>query len=380
MKLPILLLLSSIIFSCFAADSDAPPPLSIGSKAPPFNLPGVDGKNYSLDSFKDSKILTVIFTCNHCPTAQAYEDRIKKLVDAFKPRGVAFVAISPNDATNGVRPDELGYTDLGDTLEEMKIRSDYKQFNFPYLFGGGELEPMSRAYGPVVTPHVFVFDQERRLQYAGRIDDAERLNLVKNHDLEQALNAMLKGEKPAVAQTKVFGCSTKWSAKGGEVGKYWAKVHAEPVNLTPVSPEELLELKLNKTAADGEGKLRLINFWATWCGPCVTEFPDLINMNLCYRQRGLEVITVAAQYPDEKEGVLRFLKRNHASTRNLIFKETDKYKYIESFDPKWDGALPYTILINAQGKILYRKQGSFDNLELRRTILKELDVVAPWKG
>ncbi len=106
------LFFSSILLLTASVFSQEPkyPPLAIGAPAPDFNLPGVDGRNYSLKDFADARFLAVIFTCSHCPTAQAYEERIKKLVNDFRPRGVAFVAINPNSPA-GVRPDEFGYTD-----------------------------------------------------------------------------------------------------------------------------------------------------------------------------------------------------------------------------------------------------------------------------
>ena len=151
-------------------DADIPT-LKPGAKAPDFNLPGIDGKNWKLSDFDKSKILVVIFTCVHCPTAQYYEERIKQLVVDYKDKGVGFVAISPNDPES-VRPDEKGYTDLGDTLEDMKIRARDHQFNFPFLMGGGQYEAVSKAYGAKATPHAFIFDAERKLQYVGRIDDS----------------------------------------------------------------------------------------------------------------------------------------------------------------------------------------------------------------
>src|SRR5262249_42580953 len=109
--------------------------LPIGSAAPDFNLPGVDGRDYGLQNFADAPILIVIFTCNHCPTAQAYEDRIIKLHADYRDKGVALVAISPNDP-RAVRLDELGYTDLSDSMDEMKVRAKDKGFKFPYLHDG----------------------------------------------------------------------------------------------------------------------------------------------------------------------------------------------------------------------------------------------------
>ena len=154
--------------------------LEIGAVAPPFRLPGVDGKIWSLADFSSAKVLAVIFTCNHCPTAQAYEDRIKQLVADYKDKGVAVVAISPNDP-KAVRLDELGYTDLSDSLEEMKARAKDKAFNFPYLYDGDKQE-VSRAYGPVATPHVFLFDKDRKLRFAGRINNSEKPERVTSQD------------------------------------------------------------------------------------------------------------------------------------------------------------------------------------------------------
>src|SRR5262245_59830084 len=141
----------SVIFALFlvagvsGVDEPEITTLKIGAKAPDFDLPGVDGKNWKLSDFDQSKILVVIFTCDHCPTAQYYEERIKKLVADYKDKGIAFVAISPNDP-EAVRPDELGYTDLGDSLEEMKVRARDRHFNLPYLSGGGPNEAVARAY------------------------------------------------------------------------------------------------------------------------------------------------------------------------------------------------------------------------------------------
>src|SRR2546428_1761845 len=151
------------------------PTLEPGASAPDFDLPGVDGKRRAVKDFADANLLLVVFTCNHCPTAIAYEGRIKKLVDDYKDKGVALVAINPN-SPSGLRLDELGYTDLGDSFEEMKIRARDHAFNFPYLDDGDKQET-ARAYGCKVTPHAFVFDAERKLRYVGRIDDNEREHL-----------------------------------------------------------------------------------------------------------------------------------------------------------------------------------------------------------
>src|SRR2546423_14108348 len=186
------LLAVAVVLLASVAWAANPPMLKIGAKAPDFNLPGVDGKNYSLKDFASAKILVVLFTCNHCPTAQYYEPRIKQLVGDYKDKGVAVVAIMPNDPKS-VRLDELGWTDLSDSFEEMKIRARDQHFNFPYLYDGDN-ESVARAYGPVATPHAFVFDGSRKVRYEGAIDDSERMQHVRKHYVRDALDALLAGK------------------------------------------------------------------------------------------------------------------------------------------------------------------------------------------
>ena len=362
-----------IAFQGLLAQGPDHPTLRLGSPAPDFNLPGTDGRTWSLKDFAEAKVLAVIFTCNHCPTAQAYEGRIKKLVAEYRPRGIAFVAINPNHAES-VRLDELGYTDLDDRFESMKTRAADRRFNFPYL-DDGPTEAVARLYGPVATPHVFVFDAARRLRFQGRIDDSEREDLVKNSDTRNALEALLAGGVPPVTETRVFGCSIKWAEKAESNREWEEKVHREPVTIEAADAAALRELRTGKS-----GKIRVVNVWATWCGPCAAEFDDLIETNLRFRHRDFELITVAAQFPDEKEKVLRFLQRHHASTRNLIFGGTDKYTMMEALDPEWNGALPHTLVLGADGEVLYRQTGEVDFLKLRRVLVPALNSLAPWGG
>src|SRR5450631_2334182 len=204
--------------------------LEIGAPAPDFSLTGVDGKTYHLATFKNAEVLVVVFTCNHCPTAQAYEDRIIKLTSDYANKNVAVVAIMPNDPAS-LRLDELDFSDLGDSYAEMKIRAKEKQFNFPYLYDG-ETETASKAYGPVTTPHIFIFDKARKLRYNGRIDDREDPKKTPTQqDARNAIDALLNGREVKVMVTKVFGCSIKWAEKKDWIQKAaitWAK---EPVKL-----------------------------------------------------------------------------------------------------------------------------------------------------
>lgn len=339
--------------------------LEIGAKGPDFNLIGIDDQNYTLDSFSDADILVLIFTANHCPTAQAYEDRIMKLVDDYKNKGVAVVGISSNNP-DALRLDEYGYTDIGDSFDDMKQRAKDKNFNFPYLYDG-DTQVAAKAYGAIATPHVFILDKARKLRFTGRIDDGENIAKVTTHDTRNAIEALLAGKPVPVEKTKVFGCSIKWASKQKSAQATLEKMNAEEVELSMIDVAGIEELLINTS-----DKLRLINFWATWCGPCKAEFPELIQINRNYRKRKFEMITVSLDPPAKSEQVLKFLTKAYASTRNYHFDSDDKYQMIDVVDKDWPGSLPYTIIVKPGGEILYQKLGMIDPAELRGLIIEYL--------
>jgi len=173
--------------------------MPLGTAAPPFSLPGVDGETRSLDSFSDANLLVVVFTCNHCPYAIASEDRLIELQRDYADKGVQVVAINPNDADN--------YP--GDSFDNMKVRAKEKGFNFPYL--RDESQEVARAYDAACTPDIFVFDADRKLLYNGRIDDnwKEPENVTRN-ELREVLDAALEGKSVDFEHTPSMGCSIKW--------------------------------------------------------------------------------------------------------------------------------------------------------------------------
>jgi peroxiredoxin len=341
------------------------PILPIGSVAPDFSLPGVDGKTHSLADYASSKVLAVVFTCNHCPIAQVYEQRIAQLAADYRGRGVAVVAIQPN-APEALRIDELDCSDLSDSLEEMKIRASFKHLEYPYLYDG-ETQQTARAYGPQATPHIFVFDAARKLRYEGRVDDNFRVERVTSRDARAAIDAVLDGREVAVKHTGVFGCSTKWKEKEADRLAALRKLDSKPVQLDLISADGLAKLRANTG-----GRITLVNFWATWCGACIHEFADIEDTYRMYSNRDLDLVTVAANLPEERDAVLRVLNKFHSTGRNLLFASGETAKLQTAFDPEWDSAVPYTALLGPDGKLLYRKIGAVDILELRRTILKHL--------
>jgi peroxiredoxin len=294
-----------------------------------------------------------------------YERRIQQLATDYKSKGVAVVAIQPNDP-QAIRIDELDSSDVSDSLPEMKIRVQYKHLTYPYLYDG-ETQQVTRAYGPQATPHVFIFDQQRHLRYEGRMDNSYRMELVKTQDARNAIDALLAHKEVAFKHTGVFGCSTKWKEKSAARVAALEKINEQPVSVDMISKAELTKLSKNPSH-----QMMLVDFWATWCGSCIVEFADLQNTLRMYGARDYSVVTVSANMPDEKAGVMRFLEKQHATSKNYLFDSQDTASLQTAFDSKWDSAVPYTVLLSADGKVLYKQLGSADLLELKRIILANL--------
>lgn len=361
-----LTVLFALFFAFHVSAQQHPEPVTLepGAKAIDFNLKGVDRKMYSLSSFKDAKVLVFIFSAPHCPTAQAYEDRIIAIQNEYGKKGVQVVKINPNDP-DAVCLEEMGYSDMGDSFDDMAVRAKDKGYNFPFLFDG-ETEEMSIAYGPVATPHAYVFDENRILRYVGRIDDNEKIGAAKQHDLLNAIEAVLAGKVPAVTQTKVFGCSVKWKWKNDwrkKLDADWAK---KEVPLENLSVDGLKELVKNDS-----DKLRLINVWATWCGPCIAEFDELVDTYRMYMGRDFEMYTISTDRLNIREKVHEFLQKKEAAiSNNFIFESENRYDLVENLDPKWQGEIPYTIIVEPGGKVVYRSSGGLKFFELRKAIVE----------
>ncbi|MEM6317768.1 MAG: thioredoxin family protein [Bacteroidota bacterium] len=193
-----LLLLATIGLFVAATPTIEQDGLEIGDQAPNFSLKNIDGKMVSLDDYKDVKGYVVIFTCNTCPYAVMYEQRIIELHDKYAAKGYPVIAINPNDPE--VKP--------GDSYEKMKQRAANKSFPFAYLFDEGQ--KVYPAYGATRTPHIYLLDAEKTVQYIGALDNnAQDASAVTTKYVEDAIAALEKGEKPEVTTTKAIGCGIK---------------------------------------------------------------------------------------------------------------------------------------------------------------------------
>jgi thiol-disulfide isomerase/thioredoxin len=358
--------------------------LKIGEKAPDFSLLGVDGKTYSLADFKDDPYLIVIFLSNHCPVSHAAETRFIPFVASLKGKGVDVVAINPN-SLEGLSVEELGYSKYSDSYDDMKLYAKERGFNFPYLYDGGT-QATALAYGCLCTPHMFVFDQERRLRYAGRLDDSQVIDPATVHSTDgpNAVRALLEGKPVPVEHTRPFGCSTKWLTKKAAVAEGNEEWKNLPVSIEPIDSAGLAALARNPT-----GRLRVINVWATWCVPCVEEFPSLVALSRRLSIRDFDLITVSVDDAKDEPKALAFLKREHAAvppaaakavaqqgrkTNNFIFTGGGADALAQALDPKWPGGYPYTVVIAPGGEIVYRINGAADVADLQSRLIDRLGI------
>ncbi|MBL9200432.1 MAG: redoxin domain-containing protein [Opitutaceae bacterium] len=393
-------LASAFLFSSSAAQAPAPakkattkgevtgglPPdartLQLGDAAPDFKLLGIDGRTHTLADYKAAKLLMVVFLSNHCPYSHASETRLIPLAKEFKPQGLEVVSINPN-SPDSVRLDELGYSKYNDSYEEMKLYARDAGFPFPYLYDGDH-QVAAKAYGCLATPHVFLFDQQRKLRYVGRVDDSrfEDLASVTKHDLRIAVTELLAGKPVSVPRTPVVGCSTKWNHKRDDVAKADAKWKSEPVALETIDAAGVAVLAKNTS-----NRLRLINVWATWCAPCVQEFPGFVSLARRMSTREFELVTISMDDPKMLPQAKKFLEQQHAvpsarlkgllkaegrTATNFLYTGASTDALIAALDPQWPGPLPHTVLVAPGGKVLWRHNGAVDAETLKDEVLKHM--------
>jgi len=356
--------------------------LKIGDAAPAFDLLGIDEEKHTLAEYADADLLMVAFISNHCPTSQAIEGRLKDIVKDYKGKGLRVVGINPNDPAS-LRPDELGYSKYNDSFPEMKRHAKEQDFNFPYLFDG-ETQAVAKSYGCLATPHVFLFDKERKLRYQGRLDDSRYADAatVTSHDARNAIDALLAGKPVPVEITKPHGCSTKWIDKRQAVtadNEKWEKgeVHVEVIDAAGVAA-----LRKNDTK-----KVRMFNVWATWCGPCVEEFPELVATARKFGLRDFEFISISINEPGELKEVKEFLEKHNAIVpdkikptlkaegRNgnaYIYNAPNTDALIQALDPEWPGPIPHTLVVAPGGAVIYRHNEEVNGDELRAKILEAM--------
>lgn len=366
------------------ATDSAPPGLKIGDRAPDFQLRGIDGRKHSLADYAKADVLMIAFLSNHCPDSNSTAPRLIAFAKQVAGQSFALVAINPNHP-DAVSVDELGYSNYSDGFEDMKRYSADMGFVFPYLYDG-ETQSTARAYGCLCTPHIFVFDRERRLRYKGHFDDSRFADpsTVTSTEGRDAVEAMLAGRPVPVAETAPHGCSTKWLSKKQGIAAKIKRWDSTPVDIERIDVAGIEALRRN-----GTKKLRLFNVWATWCVPCVEEFPTLVEAARRFSQREFEFITISADDPAqlprakaflEKQGaglpprLVASLKEEGRRTNSYVFTGASMAALMRGLDPEWPGGIPHTVLVAPDGRILWRHSGIVDGDELRRQILAVLGL------
>ncbi len=353
--------------------------LQIGDPAPDFNLPGIDGKTYSLEDFADGKLLMVFFTSNHCPTSHGVEERLFAFLDEMNENDLSFVAINPNHP-DGLSVDELSYGIYNDGFEDMIRYAADRGFTFPYLYDG-EKQDVARAYGCLATPHVFIFDEKRQLRYKGRFDDSmyADASTVKSADAHNAVEALLAGREVEVEVTQPMGCSTKWRSKQGEINAKMAQWDGIPVEVELINADKVAAVRAN-----GGNNFRLINVWATWCVPCVEEFPLLVSTARRFNGRNFDFINISVDHTDQKDEVVAFLQGQGAgmsdqvrervqadgrATNSYLFEGGNVDELMKTLDEQWQGGVPYTILVDQEGEVIWRNHGMVEEEEMLKQIV-----------
>ena len=377
-----LVLVTAFVSTVAACAEEGVHDLPIGAAAPDFALPGIDGKTHRLAEYKSGKVLMIFFTSNHCPTSHGAEARVKKLLADFRGRGLVFVAINPNHP-DGLSIDELGYSKYNDGFEDMKKYAAERGFDFPYLYDG-ETQSTAKAYGCLATPHVFIFDAECKLRYKGRFDDSQYSDpaTVKTSDARHAVDALLAGQPVPVPITKPHGCSTKWKSKQTGIAQQKQKWDKTPVDVESIDAAGVAALRKG-----GTKNVRLFNVWATWCVPCVAEFPELVTTSRKFDMRNFEFINISVDEAKDATKVKAFLERNSAGlserlkksvkeegrkSNSYIFSGGSMEDLMKVLDPEWPGGVPHTVLVDPKGNVLWRHNGQVNGEELRATVLEHL--------
>ena len=283
----------AMLFAGVTHASEQPPTLPIGAAMPPFSLPGIDGKTYTEKSFAKADILVMVFTCPHCPTAQAYQERIKKLVTDYSSKNVTLIAINPNHA-DAVRLDELGvHRPLGFVRGDAGARAGTRN---SISSGSTTVRSRSCRTRSARWPRRMSSSSTRRASFASKVASTTPSVNPAPPSTTRAMHSTRcsRARSRRSPPRKVFGCSVKWADKVADYATFKAKWAAEPVTLEKADVATLKAIRANKDS----GKIRFINVWATWCGPCVTEFDELVEHNLRFRIRRFEMVTIAAEFPD----------------------------------------------------------------------------------
>jgi peroxiredoxin len=305
-----------------------PSKISLGQIAPNFSLKDINGKQHSLQAYR-GKFVVVGF-----------------VADEYKSRDVVMLGINSN---------------ANEPFKIIKPHIQKNKIGFPVL--KDEKNIIANEYGAFVTPEVYVIDKEGTLRYHGRVDNTSNESRVERHDLRVALDEMLSGKAVSKPELKAFGCQINRSTEMVAVA-IPVKASVVDDSVTLLKPAEFKKLK-----EDAKDKVLVINFWATWCAPCVAEFPEFVKLDAEYRSKGVKIIAISTdEKSDLKDAVIPFLKKQKAEFPSYLSDAEDPQELIDVVDKNWSGALPATFVFDKTGKMILAKYGIIDREELVKKI------------
>lgn len=335
------------------AAPNVPPAPPVGQPAPDFTLKDTAGRQHALKDYR-GRLIVIGFIAVRCPVSNAYNTRIRELADEYRPRGVVFLGVNSN---------------ANEPVAEIKAHAAEHGFGFTIL--KDDDNRVADRYGAARTPEMYLVDEQGVLRYHGRVDNSIEPRQVKTRDLSAALDEVLAGKPVTTPETKAFGCiivrakQPNAAANATLAGR--AKADDEP-QVKLLKPAEFKTL----TQASA-GKVLVVNFWATWCGPCVAEFPEFVALDKQYRDKGVRFIAISADEKDDIKGkVIPFLKEQKATFEAFLQDVEDPQEMIDVVTKDWQGALPATFIYDKTGRLSYAHYGVIDRAELVKEIEKAL--------
>jgi peroxiredoxin len=346
----IMLLVGLALFITLETTTIAYSALAIGNPAPDFTLTDLKGQNHSLKDYR-GKIVVLGFISTNCPISNDYNARMRAIAEDYGKQNVVFLGINSN---------------FDEPVAKIKAHAAKNNLTFTILKDGGS--KVADAYGAQRTPEIFLIDNQGILRYHGRIDNSREVRRVNRQDLRAALNELVEGKGVSVTEGKAFGCPIKRSQEAKKIKAVASKAKSVEPKIALLKPADF-----NKYKDAAKGKVLVVNFWATWCGPCVAEFPELVMIDEKYRDKGVKLVGISVdEVADIKGKVIPFIKEQKAAFDILVQDSDDPEELISLIDKNWEGTLPTTFVFDKQGAIAYTHTGIIDRELLLEAIEKAL--------
>jgi len=322
----------------------------IGEPAPDFTLSDTNGEVHSLKSYR-GRIAVVGFLGVACPISNAYNERIRAIVSDYAGKNVAFLGINSN---------------FDEQVQMIREHAAGNKLTFPILKDEGSR--VADIYSAERTPEMFVVDRDGVLRYRGRIDNSQETRRVKRNDLRAALDELIDGKPVTIPEARAFGCLIKRAADAEAINRAEEQAKDFIPKVGRLKPADFAKFK-----ASALGKVLVINFWATWCGPCVAEFPEFVALDARYRDKGVKFVGISAdEISDIDSKVIPFIREQKAMFDMMIQDTDDPEEMIAVVDKDWQGTLPATFIFDKTGKLSYVRYGIIDRDLLIEAIEKAM--------